>query len=608
MAARLVSLQDRYTGQIGQAAREEGLFLTWGMSNFIGTSDATSLGTGTEAVTTYAPTAFNMEALLDDAVAMGMTYVVFTVIHANGFALWPTATTTRSVGNAALAGTVAGMDLVKAFVEGCRKRGLKPRLYFTIQNYTAEQELGGVPTAGNIAAWLTYLKAQLTELLTNYGLIDAIWIDQWWNYYSNAITLFPVATLRNHIKSLQPNCLLVSSNHLWPSSHGVTWGTPTPASITVPAIVNDGTQSDVFTNEYPFDIVGNLYSAGQTTYPIEQGFTCLTKSSLVAWFDYSGVVPTFPDFLSYVEWTNDIREVNAVPLSGLSPQRDGTYRSTIRTPVLEGRNFLRMAPLNIGCTATATSSYPGLSPASSNVWYANDYRVNASDGTTSTYSNTAAGGWIVKDFWASAVGDNNPAWTTDLGSTKPVYEVVVMNRPDGAILGRMRDVTIELLAADGTTVVATSGLLNANNVLGGGIADYSGGPAYLRATLNGQGRYVRIRRTGNGSSGGNETLCLGAVHVYAESLATSKVRTLDRLAVNRSGFNATLTFSHAGATSFEYLEDEVWQPVVSPFVATGDGYKTQYKVRALDNKRNILATSTWKAPTPLRTRNTLSTV
>ena len=63
----------------------------------------------------------------------------------------------------------------------------------------------------------------------------------------------------------------------------------------------------------------------------------------------------------------------------------------------------------------------------------------------------------------------------------------------------LRDITVQILAADGTTVLYTSSLLNPHNTLGGGQSDYTDGPTRLCLFVNDgtpvMGRYVRVMRT-----------------------------------------------------------------------------------------------------------------
>jgi hypothetical protein len=86
--------------------------------------------------------------------------------------------------------------------------------------------------------------------------------------------------------------------------------------------------------------------------------------------------------------------------------------------------------------------------------------------------------------------------------------------------GRFRDITIQILAADGTTVLATSPVLNPHNILGsGGINDYYyTGPASLTWLIgqNVTGEFIRVIRSAEGSADPNQyILSLAEVEAYA---------------------------------------------------------------------------------------------
>ncbi len=116
--------------------------------------------------------------------------------------------------------------------------------------------------------------------------------------------------------------------------------------------------------------------------------------------------------------------------------------------------------------------------------------------------------------------DNASAWWVDLPSDTQIQRIVVRNRSN-CCPSRLRDITVQLIAADGKTVVWSSELLNPENILGG--------PAALTVDLFElnvgpiEARRVRVSRTpdpdlsGSGG-GGNEdednVLSLGEVEVY----------------------------------------------------------------------------------------------
>lgn len=132
-----------------------------------------------------------------------MTYGCLTTKHHSGFPIWDTKTTDYNVMN-----TPFGRDVVKEFTDAFRKNNLSVMLYYSIldthqgirPNQITEQQID-------------LIKAQITELLTKYGKIDALVIDGWdapWSRIS--YDDIPFDDIYFLVKSLQPNCLVMDLN------------------------------------------------------------------------------------------------------------------------------------------------------------------------------------------------------------------------------------------------------------------------------------------------------------------------------------------------------------------------------------------------------------
>jgi alpha-L-fucosidase len=144
----------------------------------------------------FNPTSLNCGQWADAAVTAGMKYMTLTTKHHDGFGLWNSAYTTYDVGSSSWKGGKG--DVVREFVDSLRSRNIKISFYYSIWDKT-----NGSDT--------TFIKNQLTELLTKYGPIEAIWFDGWgWKV---GYTEVPYETIRKHIKSMQPNCLILENNH-----------------------------------------------------------------------------------------------------------------------------------------------------------------------------------------------------------------------------------------------------------------------------------------------------------------------------------------------------------------------------------------------------------
>jgi alpha-L-fucosidase len=151
----------------------------------------------------FNPKKLDCEQWAKAARSANMTYGCLTTKHHSGFAIWDTKTTDYNVMNSPLK-----RDVVKEYANAFRKNGLKVMLYYSILD-THHKLRPNLITHEHIKM----VKAQLTELLTNYGEINALIIDGWdapWSRISyDDIPFEEIYTL---IKSIQPNCLVMDLN------------------------------------------------------------------------------------------------------------------------------------------------------------------------------------------------------------------------------------------------------------------------------------------------------------------------------------------------------------------------------------------------------------
>jgi alpha-L-fucosidase len=137
------------------------------------------------------------------AKSANMSYGCLTTKHHSGFCIWDTRTTSYNVMNSPLK-----RDVVKEYVEAFRAEGLKTYLYYSILDTHHKLRPGFISKEH-----VRMVKDQLTELLTKYGEISALIIDGWdapWSRIS--YDQIPFEEIYLHIKSLQPNCLVMDLN------------------------------------------------------------------------------------------------------------------------------------------------------------------------------------------------------------------------------------------------------------------------------------------------------------------------------------------------------------------------------------------------------------
>ncbi|ANI90779.1 carbohydrate-binding protein [Arachidicoccus ginsenosidimutans] len=151
----------------------------------------------------FNPTKLDCDQWAKAAKSAHMTYGCLTTKHHSGFCIWDTKTTDYNVMHSPLK-----KDVVREFVNAFRKNGLKVMLYFSILDTHHRLRPNHITPAD-----VKYIEAQLTELLTNYGPIEALIIDGWdapWSRIS--YDQIPFEEIYEHIKSLQPNCLVMDLN------------------------------------------------------------------------------------------------------------------------------------------------------------------------------------------------------------------------------------------------------------------------------------------------------------------------------------------------------------------------------------------------------------
>ncbi|HSA97001.1 MAG TPA: alpha-L-fucosidase, partial [Acidobacteriota bacterium] len=126
----------------------------------------------------------------------GMKYAVLTTKHCYGHALWDSKLTNYDVES----GPVK-TEVVRAFVDACRRYGLKPGFYYLL-GWDKVNQWARTPEA-----YEAFCRGQIEELLTGYGPIAELWLDIPWDMGPD--TKGVLARLYGKIKSLQPDCLVL---------------------------------------------------------------------------------------------------------------------------------------------------------------------------------------------------------------------------------------------------------------------------------------------------------------------------------------------------------------------------------------------------------------
>jgi alpha-L-fucosidase len=176
-----------------------GMFVHFNMATF----QDREWGDPTSPADLFRPTALDTDQWAAAAQSAGMTWGCLTTRHHDGYCIWPTKTKAASVGQ-----TSHSTDVVRAYVDSFRRAGLRVGLYYSILSLRDDIRHFNVTPAK-----IRLIKDQLTELFTGYGEVDILITDGWDAPWSR-ITYeeVPFREIYEHIKNLQPNCLICDLN------------------------------------------------------------------------------------------------------------------------------------------------------------------------------------------------------------------------------------------------------------------------------------------------------------------------------------------------------------------------------------------------------------
>ena len=124
-------------------------------------------GYGDEDPSLFQPARFDPDAIVTALAAAGMRGVILTCKHHDGFCLWPTATTDHSIRATSWRGGKG--DVVRDIADAAKRHGLVFGVY--LSPWDRNSPYYGTPK------YVEIYRAQLTELLTQYGPIFEVWHD-----------------------------------------------------------------------------------------------------------------------------------------------------------------------------------------------------------------------------------------------------------------------------------------------------------------------------------------------------------------------------------------------------------------------------------------------
>ncbi len=202
-----------------------GVFIHWGVYSVMGDGEWV-MNNQNMSLSEYGllpkffnPIDFNAKEWARLFKASGAKYVTFTSRHHDGFSMWDSKVSDYNIVKA----TPFKRDIVKELVEACRAEGLKVMFYYSLLDWKRDDYLpfgrtgkgiaGRDESKGDWNSYIQFMKAQLIELLTNYGRIDGIWFDGHWDKKDENWHYDEIYGL---IHRLQPHCLVGNNHHIAP--------------------------------------------------------------------------------------------------------------------------------------------------------------------------------------------------------------------------------------------------------------------------------------------------------------------------------------------------------------------------------------------------------
>lgn len=166
----------------------------------------------------FNPSRFDADQWVRAIKDAGARYICITSRHHDGFSMFKSNVSDYNIVDA----TPFKRDVLKELADACQRHGIKLHFYYShLDWHRLDYPLGrhqkDLPHDSSTTNWPQYYKFmndQLTELLTNYGPVGAIWFDGKWEHDTDP-TPFDWQLDEQYalIHRLQPACLIGNNHH-----------------------------------------------------------------------------------------------------------------------------------------------------------------------------------------------------------------------------------------------------------------------------------------------------------------------------------------------------------------------------------------------------------
>lgn len=205
-----------------------GVFIHWGIYSMFAQGEWYLQNAGlnrdeyAKAADAFYPHRFNAKEWVSTIKASGAKYICITTRHHDSFSMWDTAESDFNIVDA----TPYGRDILKELARECRRQDIALHLYYSHADWSRDDYPRGRTAKGvtgrdeSKISWEEYygfMNRQITELLTNYGPIRAMWFDGWWDHDEDPTPFdWQLDEQYAMVHKLQPSCLVANNHHQVP--------------------------------------------------------------------------------------------------------------------------------------------------------------------------------------------------------------------------------------------------------------------------------------------------------------------------------------------------------------------------------------------------------
>ena len=283
-----------------------GIFLHWGLYCMLATGEWTMTNNNlnykeyAKLAGGFYPSRFNAAKWVAAIKASGAKYICFTSRHHEGFSMFHTRYSDYNIVDA----TPFRRDVLKELADECHKQGIRLHLYYSHIDWYREdapqgrtgRRTGRPDPSGDWNSYYAFMNNQLTELLTGYGKIGAIWFDGWWDQDRNPGFDWQLPGQYALIHRLQPACLIGNNHHRTPF---------------------EGEDIQIFERDLPGENKAGLSGQGVSNLPLE---TCETMNGM---WGYKITDQNYKPAKTLIHYLVKAAGKDANLLMNIGPQPDG---------------------------------------------------------------------------------------------------------------------------------------------------------------------------------------------------------------------------------------------------------------------------------------------